>query len=67
MHFITYCVFLLSSELARGLKVDAKIRIVAFIVLTYVLDGIDMERHGEAMYGEDHCLSFPVHGDLTTV
>lgn len=64
--FITYRVFLLPGELAGGLEVNAKVGIVAFVVLADVFDGIDMERYGEAMNGEDHCLGFPVHGDLTT-
>ena len=60
----TYCIFLLSSKLPRSLEVDTQEREFTFVVLANVLDSIDMEGHGEAIYGKDNRLRLPVDEDL---
>lgn len=46
-----YSVFLFPGQLARGLEIDTQIRIFPFLVFVGVLNGIDVERHRETLYG----------------
>lgn len=59
-----YRVFLLPCKLSRCLEIDAEKSEVALVVLAHVLDGIDMERHSEAMHWKDNRLRLPIHIDL---
>jgi len=57
----TYCIVFLPGKLTRSLEVDAEICIVSLIILAHVFDGVDMERHGESVYGQHNSLSFAVY------
>lgn len=64
MLLITHGVLLFSSELARRLEVHSKVCEFTFVILTDVLDGVDMERYNITVNRENNRLCFSVNEDL---
>ena len=61
---MTYCVLFLPGQLPWCLEVDTKIGEFPFVVLTRVLDRIDVKGNREPMDRQDYCLSFAVDKSL---
>ena len=59
-----YIVFFFTSKLAGCLEVDTKVREFPFVVLTDVLDGVDVERYREAMNWQYDSLCLAVYNNL---
>ena len=56
----TDSVLLFTSQLTRGLEIDSEVSEIAFVVLTRILDGINMKRDSEAVNGQNYCLCFAI-------
>ncbi len=59
-----YRIFLFASKLSGCLEIHAEIRELAFIVLAYVFDRIDMKRDCIPVNGKDDGLCLPIHKNL---
>ena len=56
----THCVFLFACYLTRTLEVDTKICEFTFVILTRILDCVDMEGNCETVHRQDNCLGFTI-------
>jgi hypothetical protein len=58
---LTNRVLLFTSKLAWCLEVDTKIGEIAFVIFADIFYGVDVERNGKPMDGQNDSLSFAVH------